>query len=1153
MRVARPLLFPARSSVRRILRPTKSVPRPLGSGHRGPLPNGRGTANVSSMTGCGIIAVGVLVACVAAEGIGHADELTFETHVRPILKAHCFDCHGAEEEVKGKLDLRLVRLMKRGGETGPAVEPGKPEASLLLQRIKAGEMPPGPAKVSAREIAVLEKWIADGAKTARAEPAEIGKGLGITDEERSFWAFRPLTRPVVPISDFKSRISNLKTEGSNLKSEISNLKSEIRTPIDRFVLTKLQERGLSLGPDADKATLIKRAYFDLIGLPPSRDEVDEFVHDNEPDAYERLIDRLLASPHYGERWGRHWLDAAGYSDSDGYTINDRDRPWAYKYRDWVIRALNDDKPIDEFIVEQLAGDEFLNGKFGNLSPIDIDRLTATGFLRMVSDGVGDGSVNQDEAMNAVMADTLKMVSSTLLGLTVGCAQCHDHRYDPISQVDYYRLRAIFEPALNWKRWQGRLKTLYTDGDRAASAAIEADVAKVAAEKNSKQTEYMAKALELELAKHPEELRGKLRDAYNTPADKRTPEQQQLLKERPSVNISPGVLYQYLPKEADELTGFDKRMAEMRSKKPVEEFLFCLAEEDGEPPATHLFHRGDHRQPKEAVTAAMLEIATPPGQRVEFPVNDPSINSSGRRLAFAKHLVSGRDPLFPRAMANRLWLHHFGRGLVNTPGDFGQLGERPTHPELLDWLAAELILASGGRQPPGSSESRPTINDVPATTGGLTPPARQDMGRSFKHFHRLLMTSATYRQSAARRPELEAVDPSNQLFGRMSVRRLDAEVLRDRVLASSGSLQQAMFGKAIPVAEDFVGQVIVNDTSRRSVYVQQKRSKPETLMRAFDAPVMECNCDKRSASTVATQSLMLMNNEFVLKQAGLLAERARREGEAPAEPRTAKSHGSAGASPSRIPFEFDPSLLPPRPNDLWQIGYGEFDASTNRTKSFAKFPHWTGSQWQGGAVMPDPQIGWAFLYAAGGHTGNDQRHSPIRRWTAPLAGTVSITGSLHHPSENGDGVRSRVVSSRSGLAAEWIAEHKAVDANIAAIEVQSGDTLDFITDCRESVTSDSFSWSITIKLKAADGKEITWSADKSFPGPPPPSLANQIATAWQIAYHRPITPTEFAAVCGFFRQQFATLSASHTNADAELQALTDLCQAILSSNEFLYVD
>lgn len=1085
------------------------------------------------------------VTCLA-RGRVLGDELTFEAHVRPILKAHCLDCHGAEEDLKGKLDLRLVRLMRKGGESGAAIEPGKPESSLLLQRIKSGEMPPGQAKVSAREIEVLEKWIAAGARTAREEPAEIGKGLGITDEERSFWAFRPLVRPAVPKTspvplgeggrkpgEGPTAERPTKTATQNPKSNASESLAlalshgergplQIRSAVDAFVLAKLQERGLAFGPDADKLTLIKRATFDLLGLPPSRDEIEEFLADNEPDAYERLIDRLLASPHHGERWGRHWLDAAGYADSDGYSNADRDRPWAYKYRDWVIRALNDDKPIDEFIVEQLAGDEFLNGKFANLSPNDIDRLTATGFLRMVSDGTGDGSVNQDEAMNAVVADTLKMVGSSLLGLTVGCAQCHDHRYDPISQADYYRLRAVFEPALNWKRWQGRLKTLYTDADRAASAAIEAEVAKVAAEKNSKQTEYMAKALELELAKHPEELRGKLRDAYNTPGDKRSPEQQQLLKERPSVNISPGVLYQYLPKEADELKAFDTRMAEMRSKKPVEEFLFCLAEEDGEPPPTHIFHRGDYRQPKEAVPAAMLEIATPPGQRVEFPVNDGSINSTGRRLAFAKHLVSGRDSLLPRVLANRQWMHHFGRGLVGTPGDFGQLGERPTHPELLDWLASELGM---GNSEFGTDRNLPN-SDLRLPT-------------SFKRLHRLLMTSTTYRQSSARRPELEAVDPSNQLLGRMSVRRLDAETMRDRMLTASGALSNSMFGKPIPVTEDFVGQVVVNDASRRSVYVQQKRSKPETLMRAFDAPVMECNCDKRPASTVATQSLMLMNSEFALKQASSLAMRVRQE--------------AAATNAKPTPFEVDPNVLPLRPGDLWQIGYGEFDDSTKRTKSFTKFPHWTGSQWQGGSVVPDPAIGFSFLNAAGGHTGNDQRHSPIRRWTAPLAGTVSITGSLHHPSENGDGVRSRVVSSRSGLVGEWIAEHKAVDVNVAAIEVQPGDTLDFITDCRETVTSDSFAWSIAIKLTTSSGKELAWQADKSFPGPTPPPLANQIAAAWQIAYQRPITPAEFTAVCEFFRQQFASLSETPANADPELQALTDLCQAILSSNEFLYVD
>ena len=417
----------------------------------------------------------------------------------------------------------------------------------------------------------------------------------------------------------------------------------------------------------------------------------------------------------------------------------------------------------------------------------------------------------------------------------------------------------------------------------------------------------------------------------------------------------------------------------------------------------------------------------------------------------------------------------------------------------------------------------------------------------------MMTSTTYRQSAARRPELEAVDPSNQLLGRMNVRRLDAEVMRDRVLVASGALSNSMFGKPIPVAEDFVGQVVVNDMSRRSVYVQQKRSKPETLMRAFDAPVMECNCDKRATSTVATQSLMLMNNEFVLKQAAELAARVRHEASESASQRAlapGQLHDRPGADALRLASS---KLLPLRPSDLWQIGYGEFDDSTKRTKSFKRFPHWTGSIWQGGAVMPDAQIGWAFLHAAGGHAGNDQQRSPTRRWTAPAAGTVSISGSLHHPSESGDGVRSRIVSSRSGLAGEFIAEHKAIDVNVASLEVQPGDTLDFITDCRESVTSDSFAWSINLKLKTTAGKEILFAADKGFPGPTPPPLANQIVVAWQIAYQRPISPAEFAAVCDFLRQQFATLSESPSNADPELQAMTDLCQAMLSSNEFLYVD
>ena len=1050
-----------------------------------------------------------VVACLAVlsrSTLSCGEELTFEAHVRPILKAHCFDCHGAEEEPTGKLDLRLARLMKRGGESGPAIEPGKPEASLLLKRIKAGEMPPGPAKVSAREIAVLEKWIAGGAKTAREEPAEIGKGLGITAEERSFWAFQPIARPRVPAS----------VTAPAVHPQPSSLNHQ---PIDAFILAKLQERGLSFGTEADKLTLIKRACFDLLGLPPSREEIEDFLSDDAPDAYERLIDRLLASPHYGERWGRHWLDAAGYADSEGDGNVDTSRPYIYKYRDYVIRALNDDKPLDQFLAEQLAGDELVTPPFKNLPPESIEKLIATGFLRMAADPTASGQGDPDTSRNQVVADTVKIVSSSLLGLTVGCAQCHDHRYDPISQADYFRLRAIFEPALNWKGWvipRERIVSLYTDADRAKAAEVEAEAAKLQAVYNAKSEKLIAEAFDKDLEKRPADQREALRAAFQAAADKRTDEQKQLVATNPSLNINAGNLYQYNEKAAEDLKKDAATIQAKRNEKPVEDFVSLLAEQHGQPPVTTIFHRGDHRQPKDAVTPAMLTIAAPPGQVVEFQVKDATMPTSGRRLAFARYLTSGRDPLFGRVLANRLWMHHFGRGLVGTPGDFGQLGERPTHPELLDWLAVELVEGQGLR-----------VEGQPQST----------LPSTFKRIHRLLMTSTTYRQSTVRRAELEAVDPSNLLLGRMSVRRLDAEVMRDRVLAASGSLKQVMFGKPILVTEDFVGQVVVEDMSRRSLYVETKRSKPETLMRAFDAPVMEVNCDKRPSSTVATQSLMLMNSDFILKQAAAMAARVRAE----------------AASAPVLPFEVDPQLIPERVRRPWQFGYGEFNAETKRTKTFATLPHWTGSTWQGGPNLPDPNTGYVILHANGGHAGNDQQHATIRRWTAPFAGVVSITGQLHHPSESGDGVRGRIVSSRSGLHGEWIALNNTVETPVASIEVQPGDTLDFAIDCRENVNSDSFGWTTLIKLKTTDGKERAWQSEKEFTGPPPPSFVSQVATAWQVAYGRPVTQPELHAVLNFLNQQLPMLTSTAATPDPELQALTDLCQAVLSSNEFLYVD
>ncbi|MCA9072490.1 MAG: DUF1549 domain-containing protein, partial [Planctomycetaceae bacterium] len=373
-------------------------------------------------------------------------------------------------------------------------------------------------------------------------------------------------------------------------------------------------------------------------------------------------------------WARHWLDVAGYADSEGYTTADAQRPWAWKYRDWVIRSFNADKPFDRFIAEQLAGDELMGNRVGDLTKEQIDLLTATGFLRMAADGTGSGA-NTPEGRNQVMTDTLKIIGTSLLGLSIQCAQCHDHRYDPIPQSDYYALRAVFEPALDWHAWktpQARLMSLYTESDRKQAAAIEAEAQKLATEKSKEQAKYIDQALEKELLKYEESQRAALRDAYKTPGDKRTPEQKALLKKHPSVNITPGVLYQYLPKAAEELKKFDQKIKDVRAKKPREEFVRALVEPAKHLPETKLFHRGDYQQPKQTVKPAALTVTTPEGERIEFPINADSLPTTGRRLAFARWLTSPDNPLFARVIVNRVWMHHFGKGLITTPADFGKL-------------------------------------------------------------------------------------------------------------------------------------------------------------------------------------------------------------------------------------------------------------------------------------------------------------------------------------------------------------------------------------------------------------------------------------------------------------------------------------------------
>jgi hypothetical protein len=754
--------------------------------------------------------------------------VNFETHVRPILRAYCFDCHGANEKPEGGLDLRLRRLIVKGGDSGPAIVPGDREASLLLQRVLAGEMPPTDKKLPAAQAKILAAWISAGAPTLHDEPKTLGKGLPITEEDRAFWAFQPPKRPEIPKFGSEDRV---------------------RTSIDALLVGRMRERGLAFSPDTDKLTLLRRATFDLTGLPPSAEEIAQFTSDSSPEAYEKLLDRLLASPHYGERWARHWLDVAGYADSDGDT-GDTVRPYAYKYRDYVINAFNNDKPFDQFIIEQLAGDELASVQYdqahkpvgANLSPDQAEKLIATGFLQMAADGTAN-SENPEMARNQVIADTIKIVSSSLLGLTVGCAQCHDHRYDPISQEDYYALRAIFEPAFDWQQgWRTpaeRLIPLSTDAERAKAAAIEADVNKIVAQRAVKQAELVSAAFEQAVQKFPESERELLRQAYRAPAELRTLDQTKLLDDHPSVKVDSGNLYLYNFEAKKILHKFDERIGALRAAKPPEEVLSALVEIPGHSPSTHLFHRGDYRQPKQAVGPGDLTIAAPDGARFLVADDDPKVPTTGRRLAYARHLTSGKHPLVSRVLMNRVWLNHFGRGLVDTPGDFGKLGLRPTNPELLDLLALEFV----------------------------------EQGWSLKRMQKWIMTSTAYRQSSRIDPAKQAIDSANTFYWRMPLRRLDAESIRDRMLVTSGEINAALYGPPVPIEQDSTSQVVAaGGAPRRSIYLQVRRTMPVSFLTAFDAPVMELNCDRRISSTGSPQSLMLMNGDFVLKEAEAFARR-----------------------------------------------------------------------------------------------------------------------------------------------------------------------------------------------------------------------------------------------------------------------------------------
>lgn len=757
----------------------------------------------------------VLILAVVGGGAAPAEELVFERDVRPILKSACFHCHGEDGVTKGGLDVRLVRLMVAGGESGPALGPGTPETSLLWEMLSQDEMPKGEKKLTSEEKEVIRKWIAQGARTARPEPENPDEAR-FTLEELEHWAFQPVVANDPPAGDAH--------------------------PIDAFVGARLAQQGVELAGEADRRTLLRRLSFDLVGLPPTVEELEEFLQDSDPGAYERVVDRLLASPQYGVRWARHWLDAAGYAEADGNALSDRKRGYAWRYRDYVIESFNTNKPIDRFLVEQLAGDELIEGAVDVDNPRHLELLTATGYLRLAPDATQRSNTLMDR--NEAVANVLQVVGTSVLGVTVGCAQCHDHKYDPIGSDDYYRMRAIFDPAFplhNWQQPGNRLVDMTTAEVREERARIEAEAAKMDEELAARRRARCAEIQDEKLADVPEEVREEVRQAVQAAPAERSEQQKELLELHPMVkpvDFISGLLVEYDGESHRKFEEEAQKIAAVRAKMPPPKLVMTTTEPAGTLPVSKVFFRGNPESPREEVEPAELMVLRRHRPGVVVPVNDESRQTSGRRLAYARQLTDGAHPLTARVFVNRIWMHHFGRGLVTTPGDFGIGGERPSHPELLDWLAADFVAS----------------------------------GWDLKRLHRLIVTSRTWKQRSQRRPGLDAVDPENILLGRANLRRLEAEAIRDAILVVSGQLDPALGGPSSPVVENSEGKAVLGGgEKRRSAFVEVQRRLPLNMLATFDQPEMTPSCVERRHTTVATQALWFLNDQELIAHATALAK------------------------------------------------------------------------------------------------------------------------------------------------------------------------------------------------------------------------------------------------------------------------------------------
>jgi mono/diheme cytochrome c family protein len=708
----------------------------------------------------------------AASKLDPADEEFFETRVRPVLAEHCLECHGAEKSKAGlRLDAREAML--KGGDGGPAIVPGKPQESALVEAIRYDgdvQMPPK-GKLKDPEIAALTEWVKRGAPWASPRPGLAsgpapdrstagGKptpsiATAITEQARSFWSFRPISDPEPP-----------SVRGADWPT----------SPVDRFTLARLEASGLAPSAPAEKVALIRRVKFDLVGLPPAPEEVAAFLRADSPDAYERLVDRLLASPHYGERWGRYWLDIARYGEDQAHSFQPRLYRHGYRYRDWVTGALNRDMPYDRFILEQVAGDLLDGPASGRL-----DRLAALGFFACGPVYYGDAKqLDQYD-------DRIDTMARGFLGLTVACARCHDHKYDPIPTADYYALQGVFA------------STRYVEVPAAPKGQVEAyDKAQAAIKAREKAiTDFLqgeAKRLEQKVA-------------------------------------------------TSELKAFE-RMLTGDAKKTVKAMRAELDElKKKAPPKYPVIHA--LAEASTATDMPVLVRGNPASAGAKVPRRFLSILGGDRgafrqgsgRLELARAIASADNPLTARVIVNRVWQHHFGRGLVGTASNFGALGERPSHPELLDLLARRFI----------------------------------ESGWSLKTLHREILLSSTYRQSSRFDSQGYARDPGNVLLWRMNRRRLDVEAWRDAMLAVAGRLDESLGGPSLALDAPA--------NRRRTAYAAVSRHDLAWMLRLFDFPDPNITSGGRVETTVPLQQLFVLNGELMATAARAVATRLHRPDEA----------------------------------------------------------------------------------------------------------------------------------------------------------------------------------------------------------------------------------------------------------------------------------